>query len=178
MELYGLDVTKQPYLKRKQLLFELLESAPPEIQYVSYMFELEKAWADVVHRGAEGLILKDVNSAYEYDRSYKWLKLKNWKHEIVGVVGYTPGTNARAPFFGSLVLAKDGKFVGCAGSGPNDWELRQLKDLFTDAPKIEPPFDIGEPYTALDIKLKVVVKFYKHTVNGVFRFPVFVRVVS
>jgi len=179
MELYGLDVTKQPYLKRKQLLLELLEGAPSEIQYTSYTFELENAWADVVRRGAEGLILKDVHSAYEYERSYKWLKLKNWKFQTVNVVGYTPGNNARAPFFGSLVLAdpQTGQFVGCAGSGPNDWELRRLKDLFSDAPKVAPPFDIGEPYTALDIKLQVVVKFYKHTVNGVMRFPVFDHIV-
>jgi ATP-dependent DNA ligase len=177
-ELYGLDVTKQPYLARKKLLFELLEGAPLEIQYTPYTFELEKAWQDVVRRGAEGLILKDINSPYEYDRSYKWLKLKNWKLQIVDVVGYTPGKNARAPFFGSLVLAKNGKFVGCAGSGPNDWELRQLKDRFSDVPKISKPFDIGEDYTALDINLKVEVKYYKHTDNGVMRFPVFHRIVS
>jgi len=178
MELYRVDVTKQPYLARKKLLFELLDGAPPEIQYVSYTFELEKAWEDVKRRGAEGLILKDINSAYEYDRSYRWLKLKNWKYQTVDVVGYTPGTNARAPFFGSLVLSKDGKFVGCAGSGPNDWELRQLKDMFTSARKIAKPFDIEEDYTALDIKLQVVVKFYKHTANGVMRFPVFDHIVS
>jgi len=180
MELNGVDVTKRPYLKRKKLLLELLEDAPTEIQYTPYTFELEKAWEDVIRRGTEGLILKDINSPYEYDRSYKWLKLKNWKLQIVDVVGYTPGTNARAPFFGSLVLAdpKTGKFVGCAGSGPNDWELRQLKDMFTDARKISKPFDIGEEYTALDIKLKVEVKYYKHTDSGVMRFPVFVRIVS
>ena len=177
-ELYGQDVTKQSYLTRKKLLLELLETAPAEIQYTSYTFELEKAWEDVLRRGAEGLILKDINSPYEYDRSYKWLKLKNWKLQTADVAGYTEGTGARSPFFGSLVLTKNGKFIGCAGSGPNDWELRQLKDKFTDAKRISPPFDIGEPYTALDIKLKVVVKYYKHTDNGVMRFPVFVRTIS
>jgi len=178
MEFDGGDVTKQPYLARKKLLFELLEGAPSEIQYVPYTFELMKAWEDVKRRGSEGLILKDVNSPYEYYRSYRWLKLKNWKYDTVNAIGFTPGTNARAPFFGSLVLVKDGKFVGCAGSGPSDWELRQLKDLFTDTREIPRPFDIGEPYTALDIQLKVVVKYYKHTVNGVMRFPVFDHIVS
>ena len=178
MDLYGLDVTKQPYLARKKLLFELLEGSPLEIQYTSYTFELEKAWDDVKQRDAEGLILKDINSPYEYDRSYRWLKLKNWKFGTVDVVGYTPGKNARSAFFGSLVLTKDGKFVGCVGSGPSDWELRQLKDKFTDAEKIPPPFDIGEPWIALDINLKVGVKYYKHTENGVMRFPVFVRAIS
>jgi len=75
-------------------------------------------------------------------------------------------------------LSKGGKFIGCAGSGPNDWELRQLKDRFTDAPEIAKPFDIEEEYTALDIKLKVEVKYYKHTDNGVMRFPVFVRIAT
>ena len=177
-ELYGQDVTKQSYLTRKKLLFELLETAPAEIQYTPYTFELEKAWEDVLRRGTEGLILKDINSPYEYDRSYSWLKLKNWKLQTADVVGFTPGTGARAPFFGSLVLTRNGKFIGCAGSGPNDWELRQLKDKFTDAKRISPPFDIGEPYTALDIKLKGVVKYYKHTDNGVMRFPVLDHIVS
>jgi len=174
MELYGLDVTKQPYLARKKLLFELLEEAPPEIQYVSYTFELEKAWADVISRGAEGLILKDINAPYEYARSYRWLKLKNWKFQICDVVGYTFGRGARAPFFRSLVLSKDGKFAGAAGSGFSDYQLRLLKDMFTDAPRIPPPFDIGEPYISLKLNLRVKVKFYKSTErNGVMRFPVF-----
>jgi len=178
MELYGLDVTKQPYLARKKLLFELLEGAPPEIQYVSYTFELEKAWEDVKRRKAEGLILKDIHAGYEFARSFKWLKLKNWKFTTCNVVGFTAGRGARAPFFRSLVLSKDGKFAGTAGSGFSDYELRLLKDMFTDARKIPPPFDIGEEYTALDIKLRVEIKYYKHTDNGVMRFPVFSRIIS
>jgi bifunctional non-homologous end joining protein LigD len=176
IELYGLDVTKQPYLARKKLLFELLEDAPPEIQYVSFTFELNKAWEDVVRRGAEGLILKDIYSSYEYDRSYRWLKLKNWKHQTVDVAGYTVGAGSRATTFGALVLTKNGKFVGCVGSGFNDWELRQLKTKFDAAPRIPRPFEIDEPWTAVDAKLQVIVKYYKHTENGVFRFPVFERV--
>jgi len=178
MELNGIDLTKRPYLERKEILADLLEGAPPTLQYVKPRFDLEQAWKEVIEHGEEGLILKDINSPYEYERSYKWLKLKNWKFATVDVVGFTPGTNARSPFFGSLVLAKDKKFVGCVGSGFNDWELRHLKDMFTDARKVAKPFDIGEDYTALDISLQVEVKYYKHTESGVMRFPVFVRTVS
>jgi len=174
MELYGLDVTRQPYLARKKLLFELLEGAPTEIQYTPYTFELEKAWEDVKRREAEGLILKNINSGYQFDRSYQWLKLKNWKYEIYRAIGYTRGTNSRSPFFGSLVLADDnGKFKGCVGSGFSDWDLRKIKDILSDSPRVTPPFDIGEGYVALDLNLRVRVKFYKSTVNGVLRFPVF-----
>ena len=68
--------------------------------------------------------------------------------------------------------------VGCAGSGPNDWELRQLKDIFADSPKIAKPFDIGQPYTAVDTNLKVLVKYYQITENGVMRIPIFEKIVT
>ena len=77
-----------------------------------------------------------------------------------------------------MVLAKDGKFVGCAGSGFNDWELRQLKDIFADSPKTARPFDIGEYYTAVKTNLKVKVKYYKITEAGVMRFPIFEEIVT
>jgi len=178
MKLNGEDLTNRRYLERKEILADLLAVAPPTFQYVPHSFDLEKKWEEeVVKRGEEGLILKDVNAPYEYERSYKWLKVKYWKPpEICDVVGYTPGKNARSSFFGSLVLAQNGRFKGCVGSGFNDWELRQLKDLFSDAKKVAKPFDIGEDYIAVDTKLRVEVKYYKHTDAGVFRFPVFVRV--
>ena len=143
-----------------------------------YDWNKEEAWKQVVDQGEEGLILKDINSRYEHERSWKWLKIKNWRWQICDVVGYTPGKNARAGFFGSLVLAKDRKFIGCAGSGLNDWELRQLKDIFHDAPKMARPFLIGESYTAVKTNLKVLVKFYKITENGVMRFPIFEKIVA
>jgi len=179
--LNGEDLTKRRYLDRKEILAELLKGAPSTFQYTSHTFELEQKWDEVKKRGDEGLILKDINSAYEYERSYKWMKLKNWKPpEVCDVVGFTLGKNARSSFFGSLVLVDPltKQFRGCVGTGFNDWELRQIKDLITDAKKVAKPFDIGEPYTALDFKLRVEVTYYKHTVNGVMRFPVFLKIVS
>jgi ATP-dependent DNA ligase len=177
MELYGLDVTHQPYLARKKLLFELLEDSPAEIQYTPYTFELEKAWEDVKRRGSEGLVLKDINSPYVFYRSFSWLKLKNWKFQRVHVVGYTPGQGARSPFFGSLVLEIDEVFVGCAGSGFNEWELIQTNNIIKDAPEMSKPFEIGEPYTAIKTSLEIEVKYYKRTeANNVMRWPIFSKI--
>jgi len=178
MKLNGEDLTRRRYLERKEILADLLAGAPPTFQYVPYSFDLEKKWMEAVAHGEEGLILKDVNSSYEFERSYKWLKVKNWKSETCDVVGFTLGQNARHPFFGALVLAQNGKFKGCVGSGFNDWELRRLKDLFTDAKRIAKPFDIGEDYIAVDTKLKVEVKYYKHTNKGIMRFPIFCKIVA
>lgn len=180
MKLNGEDLTKRRYLERKEILADLLAGTPPTFQYVEHSFDLEKKWEEeVVKRGEEGLILKDVNAPYEYERSYKWLKIKYWKPpEVCDVVGYTPGKNARSSFFGSLVLAQNGKFRGCVGSGFNDWELRQIKDLFVDAKKVAKPFDIGEDYVAVGVNLKVEVKYYKHTDKGIMRFPIFCKIVA
>ena len=174
----GKDVTRFPWQKRKRLLWGLLDHYEGVFQYVQHRFDLEAYWEEVIQREGEGLILKDVTSAYEFARSYKWLKIKNWRHMVVDVVGFTPGKNSRAHFFGSLVLAQNGKHIGCAGSGPNDWELRQLKDIFSDCPEISKPFDIGEPYTAVKTNLKVQVKYYQITENGVMRIPIFEKIVK
>jgi len=170
--------TLNPWLKRKSLLADLLDGYEGTIQYVQHRFDLQDYWEEVKQREGEGLILKDIHSRYEHERSYKWLKLKNWRHVVCDVVGFTLGKNSRAWFFGSLVLAKNGKHVGCAGSGPSDWELRQLKDIFSNSAKIPKPFDIGQPYTTVDTNLKVLVKYYQITENGVMRFPVFEKIVA
>lgn len=73
---------------------------------------------------------------------------------------------------------EDGNLRGCAGSGPSDWELRQIKDILEDAVEVPKPFEIGDPYTAVKTDLRVLVKYYKITENGVMRFPVFEKVVE
>jgi len=170
------DITDWPYLKRKDLLKTVISNS--RIEYVPHSVNIKALFEETRKQGEEGIILKNILSGYVYERSFDWLKIKNWREEICTVVGYTPGKNARTPWFGSLVLARDGEFRGCVGSGFNDWELRKIKDIFTDSPKTATPFDIGEPYTAVQTNLKVEVKYYKTTEAGVMRFPVFVRVVN
>ncbi len=177
LKLNGEDLTDKPYWKRKQLLKDLLADRRT-IQYVPYRRDCEEHFKEVKKAEEEGLVLKDLNSRYAYERSYSWLKVKNWRPpETCQVVGFTRGKNSRSHFFGSLVLAKDGKFRGCVGTGFNDWELRQVKDILSDAPRVVKPFNIGEPYTAVKTDLKVQVKYYKITENGVMRWPVFLKVV-
>jgi len=172
----GINVETLPYLKRKALLERLLDGHEGVLQFVQHRFDLAKHWDEVKQREGEGLILKDINSRYEHKRSYSWLKVKNWRFQVGEVVGFTAGKNSRAWFFGALVLAKDGKFIGTVGGGFNNWELRQVKDILTGSPKVDKPFDIGEPYTAVKTDLKVEVKYYQITENNVMRFPVFWRV--
>jgi ATP-dependent DNA ligase len=169
----------RPLLERKSILLQVLpRGSTVTLQYVPHRYDLKAFFDEVRAREDEGLIIKRADGKYRLgERSYDWLKVKNWLEEVCHVVGYTPGKNARSPFFGALVLEKDGKFRGCVGSGFNEWELRKLKDLFTSAPKTSPPFSIGEPYTAVDVDLKVEVQYFKQTPDGVLRFPVFKGIV-
>lgn len=179
LNLNGEDVTDREWWKRKQLLKDLLGNSQI-IQWVPHRHDIEQFFKEIRIKQEEGVILKDIHSRYQHERSYSWLKIKNWRFDnSCDVVGYTLGKNARSHFFGSLVLAKDGKYRGCVGSGFSDWELRQVKNILEDAKKIEKPFDIGEPYIAVKTDLKVKVKYYKITEKGnVMRFPVFVSVVE
>lgn len=177
-ELDGKDLTDTPYMKRKLILKSLLKRLGQTIQYVPYTMNLDKAWQEVTQTEEEGLILKRLESRYEPERSFSWLKVKNWRHDICQVAGWTPGRNTRSIYFGSLVLVKNGKFRGKAGSGFNDWELRKVKEVLDESASMPTPFDIRETWTAVKTDLRVKVKYYKITKAGVMRFPVFEDVVN
>lgn len=177
LEADGTNVERIPYFKRKELLVHLLNDVDDAVEFVPFEKDLLNAWERTVEQEHEGLIVKQSESPYEHDRSYSWLKVKNWIFEVCDVVGFTAGENARSPFFGSLVLERKGKFRGCAGSGFNEWELRKFKDIFSDAQRIPLRYSyaqVGEPYTAVKVDIQVLVKFYQVTENNVMRFPIFI----
>lgn len=165
------------YLEQKKILKKVIPQNS-RIHYTPHRFDLAKFFTRIRRQGEEGLILKKPDAPYEHGRSFSWLKLKNWRFKTCNVAGYTPGRNSRKPFFGSLVLTEGEEFIGCAGSGPSDWELRQITDILHDSPEADKKFGIGESYTPVNIDLKVLVRYYKITDAGVMRFPVFEKVMS
>jgi len=178
LEQNGENMENWRYLEQKEVLRKLIPGGC-RIRYVQHRFDLEQFFEETKQKDREGIVAKKVGGRYEHDRSYSWLKIKNWRPpEVCEVIGFPPGKHSRAHFFGSLVLRRNGKFRGCVGSGFNDVELRLVKDTLADASRIPRPFDIGNPYTAVKTPLKVEVKYYKITENGVMRFPVFLNVVD
>jgi len=169
-------VVDKPYWKRKMLLRGLI-SRSDTIQFVPYRRDVENAWREVIEKQSEGLILKDFNSRYALgERSWSWLKVKNWRVEECDVVGYTFSSKGRP--FGSLVLAKDGKFRGCVGSGFSDYELLKIMDVLRSSPEMPKPFPetvVGESYKAVKTGLRVLVQYYEATESGVLRHPVYLK---
>jgi len=163
------------YLEQKQVLRDLL----PEnlrIRYTPHRFDLENFFQETREQEREGIVVKRVDSRYVHRRSYLWKKIKNWRHAVCQVVGYTPGKNSRKPYFGSLVLAQNGEYRGCVGSGFSDYDLKTLKETFV--PGRRASLDIGKPYTPVQPGLKAQIKYYQVTDAGVMRFPVFEKIVN
>jgi len=171
----GEDLTDLQYTERKQVLKGLLSQPTENIQYLPHRFDLEEFFREVQQQEGEGIMLKAVQSLYEPGRSSSWLKVKNWRTMKACVVGYTLGKNARRHYFGSLVLARDGRFCGCVGSGFTEVQLRNFTNILKSSPQVPKPFEIGDPYVAVETSLKVEVKFYQLTRDRVMRFPVFLR---
>lgn len=116
----GFDLRNVPLIERKQLLKNVLRTGPVarysdhQIGQGSELFEL------ATKRHLEGIIGKEVASAYPSGRTTAWLKFKTEAEVDAVVGGWTEPRGARE-YFGALLLGLyDGdnlKFIGGVGSG-------------------------------------------------------------
>ena len=181
LELNGEDLRDQPYATRKKVLQHFLKGLETlrSIRYTEHSESPRQLFEDIIQRGGEGIILKRLDSSYTEDyRSHNWLKVKLEQKAVCEVAGWTEGNNRRSESFGSLVLMQNGKYVGNVGGGFSDPELIEIADHLKGCPSMPKPFLIDEPYTAVKTDMKVLVRYHKRTEAGVFRFPVFLKVIE
>ncbi|MBX2845550.1 MAG: DNA ligase D [Saprospiraceae bacterium] len=178
-----LDITSLPLIERKKAL----KRALPESDIVLYCDHIEeqatKFFEKTREMGLEGIIGKQKNSAYYTDtRSDKWLKFKHEKTDEAVIVGYTSPRESRK-YFGSLILAQYDaanqlRYVGHAGSGYNDKELKAFYELLHPHTKDETDL-VGqfepnaEPHWVTPLYV-CTVKYTERTADGRFRHPTFV----
>lgn len=112
---------------------------------------LNKFFSDLISIGAEGIMLRRPNSAYEQSRSDSLLKFKPLDSDEAVIVGYHPGEGKYKGLLGALVCNWKGNMVKL-GTGLSD-------TLRTVPPKIG---------------IKVTFSFQGLTDGGIPRFPVFV----
>ena len=184
LELNGEDYAKQPFTIRKGILEEFLAEQKnlDSLRYLGYTFDKRELWEHMISMGGEGIMVKTLRGIYEFRRSREWLKLKNEKIAIKQVVGYTLGKNARAPYFGSLVLMNpDGTYCGNVGGGFNREELEWWTQQLLSARRVDKPFpnsEVGDKYIAIKIPIKVKVRYFEVTSRGILRFPVYMDYVK
>lgn len=118
--LKGKEVWKYPYKDRHEILQEALDVKHLHLEnkyiYVPKLVTKEKLkrelYAKILERGGEGVILKKMDSPYEFDRSKAWIKIKRVDTYDVVVCGYSdakewyaePGTTGH-----DGILYKDGR---------------------------------------------------------------------
>lgn len=116
----GHDLRNVPLVKRKELLRQVLHD-DSRIRYSDHVIENGTGLFHVaVNRNLEGIVAKEISSAYPSGRSSKWLKIKLEKDLDAVVGGWTDPRGTRE-YFGALLLGLyDGdnlEFIGGVGSG-------------------------------------------------------------
>ena len=141
----GRDKTKLPYLKRRELLKDIITNLEDRKltlihqKIVTSVEELEKFMAKSIEFGCEGLVVKQTDSPYRAGaRGFAWTKIKReYRSELVDsldlvVIGGSHGRGRRVGKYGALLLAifdkneNVFKSVCKVGSGFTDEVLEEL----------------------------------------------------
>ena len=179
------DLRGLPLRTRKDLLARLV----PRVGVLSLADHVEQHGADLFRAamaaGAEGIIGKDAESAYETGRrSHSWVKFKRARSADLAVVGYVPGKGARHDI-GALMLAwRAGSgliYAGNVGSGLSpgviDTLLPRLRGATRPTPAFAPKTAVL-PRNAVFVSPEIVVEVRYNEVlsSGLLRQPVFVQI--
>ena len=154
---FDLVEPQMPFSERYNLLKDKLEDHP-RIQLVQQhemptdLFQLLK---EKVNEGAEGLMLRDQTSLYEFKRSHSLLKMKMFLDAEATIIGFELGKGRLMGKMGAIICQMDNGKTFKIGSG------------FTD-----------EQRTLNSLELKkgdlVTYRYFELTTKGVPRFPTFI----
>lgn len=173
-------------IERKELLKEALVE-DDIVKYCDHIPEHGKEFfAQIKTMELEGMIAKKSSSIYtEGLRSDDWLKVKYQQTQDVFICGFTQPKGARK-HFGALILGvyrnKKWIYSGHAGTGFSDAILDKLMEMFkpliiNNCPFFKIPLT-NTPATWLQPKLMCEIRYTEITKEGVFRHPVFVKLVN
>lgn len=144
LALDGEDFRNYPLMERKRVLEELLVHAPANLYYSRHVRGGGKdCFTAACKMGMEGIIGKKPESVYSGTRNGDWIKLKCGKRQEFVIGGYTI-SEKHARNISSLLLGvyKNGVFmyVGRAGTGFREADIKMLMEKFADKKRMESPF--------------------------------------
>ncbi|HTQ15126.1 MAG TPA: non-homologous end-joining DNA ligase [Rhizomicrobium sp.] len=125
----GRDLRREPLSLRREELRAALK--PGRAVFVSRRLSADgiKAFREAKKRGFEGIVAKNLASAYVGKRSRDWLKVKVHQEDEFVIVGFTRPAGARKHFGALLLAARDKgelRFAGKVGTG---FDARSLAEL-------------------------------------------------
>ncbi|HYE54885.1 MAG TPA: DNA ligase D [Chitinophagaceae bacterium] len=187
--LNGIDLTKQPLIKRREILQQLV----PENEIIRYSESFaangKEFFASAEKLGIEGIVAKKADSTYQAGvRSREWYKIKTQQRHEAVIAGYTKNEGSDKQFSALILGVYDEnnelKFIGQAGTGFNKKTqtdlLKKLRPLqtnkcpFKEEPEINRPtrFRPNPPQTEVFwVKPQLVceVKYQEMKPEGIMR---------
>lgn len=149
--------------------------------YVKSEDEIDGLMAKALTDGYEGLVIKNLASRYrEGARGADWVKMKKSDNFDCFVVGATRCTTNTFPF-GSLILCKDGRYMGKVGTGfdlpTRNAIMAYLKENQADRQSafVSMPNDVFKEVLILTKPLPCEIKAQELFKDGTPRHPVWVR---
>jgi len=179
----GRDLMTRPLEERRRILEAVLPTGAVVRLSESFPGDGKAFYRAAQDHRLEGIVGKRRTGVYEPGkRSGVWVKVKVRKtlHAVVG--GYTQGRRGRSRHFGALLLGLyDGKrrlqYIGHAGGGFSDQDLREILEMLRPLERKTPPFATAprsnEPATWTEARFVVQVEYLEWTEEGFLRFPVF-----
>lgn len=179
LALGSLDLRNAPLLTRKELLAELIETAPENILYsfhqVGHGQEIfRQACAD----RQEGIVSKRTDSKYQGGRGDSWLKIKCDNRQEFVIGGYTATEKSTTGLSALLLGVNDDEglvYAGRAGTGFSDRTAKELLSSLNKLKRKTSPFtkDIkersDESLTYVTPKLIAEIKYAEMTKDGLLR---------
>lgn len=175
----GEDLRREPLSARRAALERLVPSRG--VLRLSHRLASNglEAYRVAERSGYEGLVAKDLSSAYVGGRSRLWLKVKAHQEDEFVIVGYTAPGGSRA-YFGALLLGayERGKlrYVGKVGTG---FDAKTLADLHRELQRLvssstalaEPVRERGVTYVRP--RLVAQISYQEWTADRKLRQPVY-----
>jgi bifunctional non-homologous end joining protein LigD len=170
-------VVEQPLAKRQQMLEEIIQPCP-YVQLVQNFPDAEQLFQVVKNYQMEGVVCKDLSSAYAINgKDGRWQK-KKWFLDLFAAVG---GITLRNGIVNALLLGlydNQGRFIYIGHAGTGKLTVSEWRDLTAKVQPIiinEKPF-ANEPERNKDavwVKPEIVVKvqFLEWTSGGTMRQP-------
>ena len=171
------DIAADQQLHSQVLLAPAQRASSPE--------EIDRIFDEARARGNEGLMIKDLSSAYLPGRRGRWwMKMKRelaTLDVVVTVAEY--GHGKRAPWLSDYTFAvrgnDDGKLlnVGKAYSGVTDEEIKRLTEWFLAHTVVDEGWrKLVEPTIVLEVAFNNVMISDRHESGYALRFPRIVRI--
>lgn len=178
----GYDLTEVELLKRKQILKQImLQNDSPFLHYSDHVIGNGKEFFEnACQLSLEGIISKEIHSAYVEKRTKSWLKVKCSHRQEFVIGGFTKPKGSRQ-YFGSLLLGtySNDKLIYCGhvGTGFDSATLDTLHKMLIKQQTNDMPFKNKpkERNIASWVKPKIVieVEFTEWTNEGMLRHPSF-----